>query len=259
MGQELSNMCSCFDKIQESKQEMSFNSPQDKSHVHEEIVVSDEIQGFDYAAVSKKVSNAVENFTQLICEGVTGYDVIFDKENCKVYSKEASEGYVLKYTWNVPYSPKEFMEFMDIVDLRKTWDSNIDNIKVIGFYNPKESIMYTRYKKFITFDPRETLAYNKSTHVNGNLAEITFSVQSDLYPVSDGAVRVNLYVAGLYAEHIEPDEFGNKTKVTCLSHMDVGLPKALNNVARKFAGTTIPPLTKKISTQLRKYYEESKI
>lgn len=269
MGQELSSMCTCFDTIQESKHEMSFIDSDSKSKIREGIEKADddsenenpfeqveEIQGFKYSAVSKLAGPAVQNFTQLINEGVEGYDVIIDKENCKVYSREANDGYIIKYTWNVQYSPQEFMDFMDKAELRKTWDSNIDTINVLGFYNPKESIVYTKYKKFLTFDPRDTLAFCKSTTINGNLAEVTLSVESEAYPKGEKSVRVILYCAGLYAESIDPDDQGNKTKITCLSHMDVGLPKALNNVARKFAGTTIPPLTKKICTELKKYYSQ---
>jgi hypothetical protein len=254
MGQDFSNFCSCFDKIQESKQEMMFVSGINDVPKPADIQKG-EIDGFDYEEVVCLVNQAVTSFTELVDEGVQGYDVIYDKENCKVYSKEAPDGYILKYTWTLPCSPKDFMAFMDRIDLRKTWDSNIDLVQVLGEYSDKESIIYTKYKKFLTFDPRETLTYTRSMHIHGNLAGVTFSVESEKFPITNGAVRVKLFVAGLYAEEIPMDEMGNTTKVTCISHMDVGLPKALNNVARKFAGTTIPPLTKKICTQLKKHQE----
>ena len=145
------------------------------------------------------------------------------------------------------------MEFMDNVNLRKSWDKNIDSVGIIGQYNEHESILTTKYKKYLTFDPRETLTFSKTLTLGDNLADVTFSILSDLYPIKDKCVRVKLFVAGLYVEKIDPDTDGNITKITCVSHMDVGLPKALNNIARKFAGTTIPPLTKKIVIELKKH------
>lgn len=224
------------------------------------IVINDEIgtegiEGFDYNTITACYDSIEERFRTIVSEGSEGYDVIVDKDNCKVLSKEASDGYILKYSWLIPYTAENFKEFMSKPELRKTWDGNIDTSQVVGKYSQNETIMYTKYKKFLTFDPRETLAYTKTTSMNGNIADVTFSVESDKYPVSNGVVRVKLFVAGMYIERIDPDENGNLIRVTCLSHMDIGLPKNLNNIARKFAGTTIPPITKKIVTQLKKYME----
>jgi hypothetical protein len=223
--------------------------------IHKEQPKLGEIEGFSHASLRTAFTSVKAQFESLVSEGTTGYDVIVDKEECKVYSREAEEGYVLKYTWLVPYPALKFKEFMDRVDLRKTWDANIDVLDQIGKFTENEAITYTKYKKFLTFDPRETLAYTTSTKIFNNLADVTFSVESEKYPIESNIVRVKLYVAGLYLESIPEDEKGNLTKVTCFSHMDVGLPKNLNNIARKFAGTTIPPLTKKINTQMKKFVE----
>ena len=97
------------------------------------------------------------------------------------------------------------------------------------------------------------MTFSKALKIEDHLADISFSVYSDLFPISDKCTRVKLFAAGVFTEKIEPDEHGNITKITCASHLDIGLPKSLNNIARKFAGVTIPPLTKKINTELRRY------
>ena len=248
-------MCSCFDTHMESKSEIALPKEVGRPSQSFNKGKVQEIPGFDYSEISKMITTAKSNFTELINEGVTGYDVIFDKDNCKVYSKEAVDGYILKYTWNIPFSAKAFIDFMDNVDSRKNWDKNIEYIQVLGNYSDTETIITTKYKKFLTFDPRETLAYSNATTINGNLATVSFSVESDHYPIINKVVRVKLFVAGLYTESIEPDVDGNFTKITCVSHMDVGLPKGLNNIARKFAGTTVPPITKKIVSEMKKQSE----
>ena len=260
MGQELTSMCSCFDTMKEMANEVDVQGRDSlKIVIHKEHPKIGEVEGFSHSSITAAFKSVQEKFEALILEGITGYDVIVEKDDCKVYSREAEEGYILKYTWLLPYTASKFKEFMDRVDLRKTWDANIDVIDEVGKFSENESIMYTKYKKFLTFDPRETLAYTTSTKVLGNLADITFSIESDKFPVESNVVRVKLYVAGLYIESIPEDEKGNQIKITTLSHMDVGLPKNLNNIARKFAGTTIPPLTKKINTQLKKFVESQEV
>lgn len=255
MGQELTTMCACFDCVKELGQEVDMQHLDSMKIVINSENNSDEIEGFAYSDITACFDSIEEQFKALISEGSTGYDVIVDKDNCKVLSKEAPDGYILKYSWNIPYSAEKFKDFMSKPEMRKTWDGNVETNQVVGRYRETESIMYTKYKKFLTFDPRETLAYTKTIQLFGNIADITYSVESEKFPVQNGVVRVKLYVAGMYIEKIDPDESGNITRVTCLSHMDIGLPKNLNNIARKFAGTTIPPITKKIVTQLKKYVE----
>lgn len=254
MGQELTGMCSCFDSSKEAKEEMSFNKPGLEFDHNKEIVYK-EIDGFNYSEIQEAYQSIEDQFISIINEGTANYDTIVDKDNCKVYSREAENGYILKYTWNIPFSPSDFLEFVDKVEMRKTWDANIETAKVVAQFSSNESVVYTKYKKFLTFDPRDTLAFSKNIELFGNLATVSFSLESEKYPIVDNIVRVKLFVAGMYVESIIPDEFGNFCRVTCLSHMDVGLPKNLNNIARKFAGTTLPPITKKIVTQLKKYLE----
>jgi START domain len=260
MGQYFSNMCSCFDSSAESNQEFYVNSTVD-SHLNKPLNFNenlnnyhiDEINGFSYEQISKNIQPTIENFLNLVKQGIKDYDVIIDKENCKVYSKEAPEGYILKYTWNIPYTQDEFMNFMDKSEMRQLWDKNIEFIKIIGRYTPNEAIVNTRYKKYLAFDMRETLAFTKTLKLDGNPCSITFTIESDNFPVPDKVVRVKLFTAGVYTETIPPDQFGNTTKITCLSHMDVGLPRAMNNMARKFAGASVPPITQKIVTEMKKH------
>ena len=258
MGQELTSMCSCFDTNKEIASEVDIRDNSKISFPKEPHKIG-EVEGFSHSSIRSTYKTIRDQFEAVILEGVSGYDLIVEKEDCKVYSREAPEGYILKYTWLLPYSALKFKEFMDRVDLWKTWDANIDVIDEIGKYSENESIMYTKYKKFLTFDPRETLAYTMSTKVFGNLADISFSVESEKFPIGPNVVRVKLYVAGIYIEDIPVDEKGNQIKVTTFSHMDVGLPKNLINIARKLAGTTIPPLTKKISIQLKKFVESQEV
>lgn len=253
MGQELTSMCTCFDSSKEQKEEMSFLKADPEIQIPS---INNEVEGFNYSDIQSKFSSVQEDFISLINEGVTNYDTIVDKDNCKVYSREAENGYILKYTWNIAYSPSDFLAFIDKIDLRKSWDTNIEIVKNVAQFSKNESVVYTKYKKFLTFDPRDTLAFSKNIELFGNLAVVSFSLESDKYPIVDNIVRVKLYTAGMYIENIIPDENGNFCRVTCLSHMDVGLPKNLNNIARKFAGTTLPPITKKIVTQLKKYMDE---
>lgn len=259
MGQDFSSMCSCFDSQLEHKTEVELPRVLENNFIHDHHIESTpctEILGFDRSFIQSRIGEVTEKFLELINEGIVGYDTIVEKDTCKVYSKSASEGYILKYTWKIPYTPQQFMDFMDKIEIRKSWDKNIEAIQPIGNYGGNEEILLTRYKTYLTFEPRETLAYTKVVDLNGVLAHVTFSVESDLYPVPPKTVRVQLFVAGTYAEKIEPDELGNICKVTCLSHMEVGLPKAFNDIARKFAGNTIPPITKKIVSELQKYYAE---
>ena len=251
-------MCSCFDTSKEIASEVDVRD-NSKNFIPREQQKIGEVEGFSHPFISSTYKSIQGQFEAIILEGTSGYDLIVEKEDCKVFSREAEEGYVLKYIWLLPYSALKFKEFMDRVDLRKTWDANIDVIDEIGRYSETESIMYTKYKKFLTFDPRETLAYTKSTKVFGNLADVSFSVESEKFPIGPNVVRVKLYTAGVYIEDIPADEKGNQIKITTFSHMDVGLPKNLNNIARKFAGTTIPPLTKKISAQLKKFVESQEV
>ena len=247
-------MCSCFDNQLENKQEMHLQQHLSEPFIHSENGSPNEVVGFSYEQILARIQPATDRFLELFSEGIEGYDTITDKENCKVYSKAASEGYVLKYIWYIQYTPKQFRDFMDRVDLRKNWDKNIDSVQVLGEFSEDEAIMLTKYKKYLTFEPRETLTYSKSLRHKENLVDVSFSVESALYPVPPKTVRVSLFVAGIYTESIEPDETGNITRIICLSHMDIGLPKAFNDMARKFAGTSIPPLTKKISAELKKFY-----
>ena len=229
MGQDFSQMCSCFDNQLENKQEIQLQKPHSDPFIHSENRDPNEVVGFDYSQIFERIQPATERFFELFFEGIEGYDTITEKENCKVYSKSASEGYVLKYIWHTQYTPKQFMDFMNKIEMRKVWDKNIDNVQLLGEFSETEGILLTKYKKYLTFEPRETLTYSKTLQHKENMADITFSVESELYPVPPKTVRVKLFVAGMYTESIEPDEFGNITRITCLSHMDVGLPKAFND------------------------------
>ena len=88
------------------------------------------------------------------------------------------------------------------------------DINEIGKQGENESIMYTKYKKFLTFSPWETLAYTASTKVFGNFAYISFCVESEKFPIGPNPVRVKLFVAGIYIQDIPVDEKGNQIKVT---------------------------------------------
>ena len=102
MGQEFTSMCSCFDNQLENKQEIQLPKLANEEHHHHHHAFNNnnvsEIPGFNYEEISKNIEPATEAFLKLISEGIEGYDTIVDKENRKVYSKEATDGYILKYT-----------------------------------------------------------------------------------------------------------------------------------------------------------------
>lgn len=254
MGQKIAKMCrSCFNSETEPSQEAFLTKNYDLDPVDTSVTTQpNEIPGFDYKELLKLYSQAKINLFNISKEDIGDYDTIYDKENCKIYSREDTEGYVLRYTWNIPYSPDQFMNFMDEFEIRKKWDTNIDTLSIIGNYSEKEYICYTRFKKFIMLDPRETLVFSKKTIIDGVLALLSVSVESEDYPVEKNIVRAKV-IGGLYAENIEDDGKGNTTKITIISHMDVGLSKTLNNIVRKYLGTSIPPQTKKIVAEMKKY------
>ena len=103
------------------------------------------------------IQPATDRFFELFFEGIEGYNIITEKENCKVYFKFASEGYVLKYIWHTQYTPKQFIDFMNKIEMRTVWDKHIDKVQLLGEFSETEGILLTKYKKYLFFEPRETL------------------------------------------------------------------------------------------------------
>ena len=121
---------------------------------------------------------------------------------------------MLKYIWHTQYTPKQFIDFMNKIEMRTVWDKHIDKVQLLGEFSETEGILLTKYKKYLFFEPRETLRYSKTLQHKENIADITFSVEIELYPVPQRTVRVKLFIAGMYTEGIESDEFGNITRIT---------------------------------------------
>ncbi|CAG9326045.1 unnamed protein product [Blepharisma stoltei] len=253
MGQNVSSLChSCMTKPREDELLLISNDPP-------ENVKKDEIvNGFNLAHVNEKLEEAEKEYLEMIREGLDGGNCIveIDKPDVKVSGKETEKGYVVKYQFCMPFTPDEFFNLVDFPAKKAKWDSSVklseEVMKTDNF-----SAVHTIYKGAFPISARDVLLVCRKFKDGKNWCDLSTSVESENYPVDKDVVRMQIFAGGYYLEPMEKDENGNITKVTSVSHINVGLPPAMSKAVRKFATSQIPKFGKNLIKAIEKEKEET--
>jgi hypothetical protein len=180
-----------------------------------------------------------------------GYEKLVDKEGCLVYGRDDKDGYLLKSTWNITYSPKAFLDFLGDNDKRKTWDKNIADAKKICEISSEVSVHYILYKRLLTLAARDLVIVSKRVDTEEGCIEVSTSISLPQFPSKNSLIRAQLHIGGYYVVPIEKDEFGNTARVVSISSGDIGgkLPKQM---IKKMSAMTVPKFAKNVKDAMGK-------
>lgn len=167
--------------------------------------------------INQALNKAVQDFMAHISE-----DMITDefseqlkKDNLHITGKEYP-GYYLKFQWNAPYTPEDFIEFTFNSEER-SWEKNIDSSMIVCWPDEDTYVSYTKYKKVMIFSPRDLLIVSRRIPLEKGQLFVSTSVEHEDFNDTN-FVRANLDMGGYYMEKLpQPDELGNLTRVLSVS------------------------------------------
>ncbi|CAG9313884.1 unnamed protein product [Blepharisma stoltei] len=256
MGNNISKICNACMKNNEASEIVLLENKEKNKPIQTIPMV---IKGFNTCEVMNKLEIAKVEFMGLINEGIEGggCEIVVDNPDCRVSGKETADGYLVKYQFLMPYESNVLWSFLQKLDKRPIWDKNVLSTKKIAQIDLDTCIIRTIYKKQWTIASRENLIACRKAKIGGAVADLSTSVESDEFPIQNDYVRVKLFVGGYYYEPIEKDENGNITRVTSVSHIDIGMTNVMNKLARKLTSTGIPKYVKTLLGELKNDLRES--
>jgi hypothetical protein len=216
----------------------------------EQPVEAKEIEGFSIGVVLDKLTQSRKKFFELL-QSDEGLELKVRKDNVNVWARETPDGFILKAVWKVPHSSEVYMGYLRDLSQKMSWDSNLEETRLICNLSADVSVSYQRYKKVIPVSPRDFVIASKFERLPGSLLDISTSVESHLYPTNSAAVRARLLFGGYYLETIGQDEQSNITRVVSISETDFGgnLPKSL---VKSMAALKMSTFVTSIDKALRK-------
>lgn len=267
MGNAATYCGTCFSKTKDdeiilSDEPYHSNNGQKDENIHDVSILDpkeDVINGFEIAYINEKLDSATKDYFEMIREGIDGggCTLEIDKPDIKVSGKETEKGYVMKYQFFIPYTPDEFFELIDRCDKRASWDDGV-KISEIAAELPEAKIVHTIYKGVFPISSRDVLLACKKTRDGKAYCDISTSIESAEFPLEKDIVRMQIYVGGYYLEPIPRDENGNITRITSVTHINVGLPVAMSKAIRKLATTNIPKFGKTLVKAIAKNIQDIK-
>jgi hypothetical protein len=200
------------------------------------------------------IQEAYEKLMEIVRNGghIEGLEQLLDKDGIKVYSMETPEGgTILKSEWVFPFEPKVFIEYSARHDLRKNWDTNIEQIIKVGDLGPGITVTYFLYKKIMVMSQREVLTASKKFQEGGIWYDVATSVESNDYPIKPDIVRAKVFMSGYILEPVQTPT-GIQTKITSINHGDYGLNPAAKKLFKSFMSSTFPKYTRLFTKTVRK-------
>ena len=183
---------------------------------------------------------------------IEGLELLLDKEGIKILAMDTPEGgTILQTEWVFPFEPKVYIDFSGRHDLRKNWDTNIDQNVKVGDLDFGISITYSLYKKIMMMAQREMLTAHKKFHESGIWYDVSTSVELSEYPIKPDIIRAKVFMAGYILEPIQTPS-GIHTKVTSINHGDYGLNSAAKKMFKSFMSSTFPKYTRLFTKTVRK-------
>jgi hypothetical protein len=209
-----------------------------------------EIEGFSIGVVLDKLSQSRKKFLEIL-HSDEGLELKVSKNTVNVWARETPDGFILKAVWKVPYFSEVYMPYLRDNSQKMSWDSNLEETRLICNLSSDISVSYQRYKKVTPVSSRDFIIASKLERLPGSLLNISASVESPLYPTNSVAVRARLLFGGYYLETIGEDEQSNITRVVSISETDFGgnLPKSL---VKSMAAVKMSTFKASIDKALRK-------
>lgn len=167
--------------------------------------------------INQVLEEAVQGFMVHINEEMVTdeFSEQLKKDNLHITGKEYS-GYYLKFLWNAPYTPEEFIDYTFHSEER-SWEKNIESSEIVCWPDESTYVSYTKYKKVMIFSPRDLLITSRKITMDKGILFVSTSVEHEDFNDTN-FVRASLNVGGYYMEKLpQPDEQGNLTRILSVS------------------------------------------
>ena len=195
------------------------------------------------------IAETTDRFLKLINEPVDAtFELTVDKDGCRVFTKESTNGCIVRAEWTVPFSPKTYMDFLGDTGKRKQWDTNIEEVKIVELLDKHVTLSYLRYKKILTLSQRDLVLVSKKFELGSGFVDAFCSVDASACPLVPGFVRANVYTGGYFLEDLSQGSNVPLTKVVSYSEGSCGIPKGL---LRRISAANVPKLVKQMDAVLR--------
>lgn len=218
-------------------------------------------QGIQLALLSEEdqrfvshINNTLDAFFGMIRAPVTSdpeLNLISNKGNLIVHSKDTPRGFLLRSEWLMEFEPSEFIQFLGDVELRPNWDKKMESVTQVKSILSEYGVYYQKYKKIMLLAQRDVLYVSKTFQLGTAWVDICSSIELPEFPPDQNdTVRMRLFLGGYYAEPLAVPVGALKTKVTCVSECDFGgaVPRA---IVKKVSAITIPSYVKEVEDALR--------
>lgn len=182
---------------------------------------------------------------------VLGYKKVQNNNSIEIYMKDIPSSYSLLSIWKCEIPASKVAKFLQLVEKRKDWDTNVSECKKICDITNDIAVYYTLYKRFLMSAPRDTLIIGQHINNDQGYFDVSTSINSTLVPETPSIVRAQVGIAGYLIQSIEKDSEGNITVVKSISEANYGQSLALSfvkatsvNLAPKFVKSMIDGMKK---------------
>ena len=195
--------------------------------------------------INKALSDALSQLLA-VAEDSEAIPILVNKPEVQVYGKDSGRGFLTKTCWTLPYSSRQFIDFLNQDSLRCTWDSNVESRSELAQLPNSVRVFYERYKKVALVSQRDVVIASAS-HKSGDVWTVVSTSINSEYPSEHGALRATMYVGGHVIKEVE-----SGCEVVSVSEMDFrgALPVAL---LVKMSAMAMPGYVKSLQSALEKY------
>lgn len=180
-----------------------------------------------------------------------GYKKVQNVTSIEIYMKDIPSNYSLMSIWKCDIPAEKVAKFLQLVEKRKDWDTNVSECKKICDITQDIAVYYTLYKRFLMSAPRDTLIIGQHIKSDQGYFDVSTSINSALVPETPSIVRAQVGIAGYLIQSIEKDQDGNVTVVKSISEANYGQSLAVSlvkatsiNLAPKFVKSMIDGMKK---------------
>ena len=182
---------------------------------------------------------------------ILGYKKVQNNNTIEIYMKDIPSSYSLMSVWKCDIPAAKVAMFLQLVEKRKDWDTNVSECKKICDITNDIAVYYTLYKRFLMSAPRDTLIIGQHIKNDQGYFDVSTSINSALVPETPSIVRAQVGIAGYLIQSIEKDSDGNITVVKSISEANYGQSLAVSfvkatsvNLAPKFVKSMIDGMKK---------------
>lgn len=209
-----------------------------------------------FSSLLAGIHTKASEFVSIVTKPVAGdLEPVLQQERCAVYTKNTTDGFVIRSEWWTKFPPKQYLDFLGNLEKRKTWDRNVEDMHLVEQLEPQVKVFYQAYKSFFMIAARDLVLACKKFPVGRAWIDTCSSIDFPACPLKPGFVRAHITLGGYYVEALEQPEGDYQARVVSYTEGSFGgaLPRSL---VKKLSAINVPHFVKAVDEALEAYLKE---